>query len=61
MNDFITALGLLLVLEGVPYFLSPSKMRIWVIQVAKLPDDTLRKTGLVMMMLGLFVIYLVRT
>jgi uncharacterized protein len=61
MNDFITALGLLLVLEGAPYFLAPSKMRIWVIQVAKLPDDTLRRTGLIMMMLGLFVVYLVRT
>ena len=61
MNDFITALGLLLVLEGVPYFLAPSKMRIWVLQIARLPDDTLRRTGLIMMMLGLFVVYLVRT
>jgi uncharacterized protein len=61
MNDFITALGLLLVLEGVPYFLAPSKMRLWIIQVAKMPDDTLRKTGFVMMLLGLFVVYLVRT
>jgi uncharacterized protein len=61
MNDFITALGLVLVLEGVPYFLSPNKMRMWVIQVAKLPDDTLRKTGFVMMAIGLLVVYLVRS
>ncbi|MBF0382390.1 MAG: DUF2065 domain-containing protein [Magnetococcales bacterium] len=61
MNDFLTAVGLLLMLEGVPYFLAPGKMRVWVIQIAKLPDNTLRKTGFIMMMLGLFVVYLVRT
>ncbi|MBF0358125.1 MAG: DUF2065 domain-containing protein [Magnetococcales bacterium] len=61
MNDFLTALGLVLVLEGVPYFLSPNKMRMWVIQVAKLPDETLRKTGFIMMAIGLLVVYLVRS
>jgi uncharacterized protein len=61
MNDFLTALGLVLVLEGMPYFLAPDRMREWVIQVAKLPDGVLRKTGLVLMLLGLLTIYLVRS
>ena len=61
MNDFLTALGLVLVLEGMPYFLAPDRMREWVIQVAKLPDSVLRKTGLVLMLLGLLTIYLVRS
>ncbi len=61
MNDFLTALGLVLVLEGVPYFLAPHRMREWVVQVAKLPDETLRKTGFILMLLGLLVVYLVRS
>jgi uncharacterized protein len=61
MNDFLTALGLVLVLEGVPYFLAPNKMRDWVVQVAQLPDETLRKTGFVLMFIGMLVVYLVRS
>lgn len=61
MNDFLTALGLVLVLEGVPYFLAPSHMRRWIVQIASLPDAALRNSGLVLMVLGLFVIYLVRS
>jgi uncharacterized protein len=61
MDDFLTALGLVMVLEGVPYFLAPDRMREWVIQVAKLPDQILRKTGLVLMAIGLLIVYLVRS
>ena len=61
MNDFLTALGLVLILEGMPYFLAPNQMREWVVQVAKLPETTLRKTGFVLMLFGLLMVYLVRS
>lgn len=61
MNDFFTAMGLVLILEGMPYFVAPDRMREWVLQVAELPDSTLRKTGLILMLLGLLTIYLVRS
>ncbi|MBF0446843.1 MAG: DUF2065 domain-containing protein [Magnetococcales bacterium] len=61
MNDFLTALGLVLILEGVPYFLAPTKMRLWVVQIVKLPDTALRKTGLTLMILGLLMVYMVRS
>ncbi|MBF0448967.1 MAG: DUF2065 domain-containing protein [Magnetococcales bacterium] len=61
MNDFLTALGLVLILEGVPYFLAPTKMRAWVVQIVKLPNTALRKTGLTLMILGLLMVYMVRS
>lgn len=60
MEDFLTALGLVLIIEGIPYFLVPGKMRNWVRVVAELPDSTLRGASLIMMILGLAVVWMVR-
>ncbi|MBF0614341.1 MAG: DUF2065 domain-containing protein [Magnetococcales bacterium] len=60
MRDFITALGLVLILEGLPYFLAPGSMRRWVASIVDLPDEMLRGTGFVLMALGLGVVYWVR-
>lgn len=60
LNDFLTALGLVMILEGVPYFLAPGKMRLWITKMTELPDKPLRQTGFVLMLLGLLVVYMVR-
>lgn len=60
MKDFLTALGLVLILEGIPYFVAPDRMRRWVVAITELPDAMLRRTGLVLMALGLWVVYMVR-
>ncbi|MEO5362883.1 MAG: DUF2065 domain-containing protein [Magnetococcus sp. DMHC-8] len=60
MNDFLTAIGLVMILEGIPYFAIPERMRRMVVQVAALPDPLLRRTGFFLMCLGLLLIYLVR-
>ncbi len=60
MDDFITAVGLVMILEGLPYFAAPERMRKMVMRIGELSDAFLRKTGLVLMVLGLFVVYLVR-
>ncbi|MBF0128111.1 MAG: DUF2065 domain-containing protein [Magnetococcales bacterium] len=60
MQDFLSALGLVLILEGIPYFIAPGRMRQWVVQIAALPNGMLRRTGFVLMALGLLVVYLVR-
>ena len=60
MDDFLTAIGLLLILEGMPYFLAPERMRLLVVKIATLPDVFLRRVGFILMALGLFVVYLVR-
>ncbi|MBF0340401.1 MAG: DUF2065 domain-containing protein [Magnetococcales bacterium] len=60
MRDFLSALGLVLILEGVPYFLAPGRMRRWVAGIIDLPDSLLRRTGFLLMALGLWVVYLAR-
>lgn len=60
MQDFLTALGLVMILEGIPYFIAPQQMRQWVVKIAEMPDNLLRPTGFVLMAIGLLTIYWVR-
>lgn len=53
-------MGLMFIFEGMPYFLSPDKMRQWIASVAEMPDAVLRRTGFLLMIIGLCVIYMVR-
>lgn len=59
-QDFWAALGLLLVLEGILPFLSPSGARRALEQAARSSDRTLRLIGLASMGAGIIVLYLVR-
>ena len=58
--DLWAALALLLVLEGLIPFFSPGGYRSMVQQMARMPESTLRYTGLGLMLVGLFGLYLVR-
>lgn len=60
MEDLITVLGMILVLEGLPYFAFPETFKAWVVRVLELPESRLRIYGLISMTLGLFLIYLAR-
>jgi uncharacterized protein YjeT (DUF2065 family) len=61
MKYFLCVLGLVMVVEGLPYFASPAKMRNWISRLAEMSDSTLRSTGFVLMALGLVLIYLGRS
>lgn len=50
-----------MILEGIPYFVAPDKMRYWIIKVAEMPDRSLRQTGFALMLIGLVVVYMVRS
>jgi len=60
MDDLLTVLGLLLVLEGLPYFAFPERFKSWMAKVLDLPESTLRIYGLLSMVIGLCLIYLAR-
>jgi uncharacterized protein YjeT (DUF2065 family) len=60
MEIFLSALGLVLILEGIPYFISPPRMKEFMSQIQEMDDGTLRKIGLLAMIIGLLIIYLVR-
>ena len=58
--DLWAALALVLILEGLMPFFSPRGYRSLVQQMATMPESTLRYTGLGLMLVGLFCLYLVR-
>ncbi len=60
MEDLITVLGLLLVLEGLPYFAFPETFKTWIARMLEIPESRLRVYGLISMMIGLFLIFLAR-
>jgi len=57
IDEILRAVALLLVIEGIMPFLSPAKWRETMMQVAQLPDSTLRGFGLGIMLLGVILLY----
>jgi len=49
---------MVMVVEGLPYFAFPEKMKIWIQQILEMPSSSLRKFGLVLMATGIFFVYL---
>ena len=59
-HDLLTAIALVLVIEGLMPFLSPAAFRRTMEQVSRIPDRTLRTIGLLSMGVGVGLLYLVR-
>lgn len=57
----VTAVGLALIIEGVPYFLFPGGVKSMASQMLRMSPRTLRIIGLVNMLIGLVIIYLGRS
>lgn len=60
MKYFICVLGLALVIEGLPYFAFPGKIKEFLAKIPQIQDTTLRIFGLATIMLGLLLIYISR-
>jgi uncharacterized protein YjeT (DUF2065 family) len=60
MRYFLCVIGMVLIVEGLPYFAFPEKMRAWLLKILETPDHTLRRVGMVMMAAGLALVYLGR-
>lgn len=60
MDYFLCVLGMVMIVEGLPYFAFPEKMKAWLIKAIQTPDTTLRKLGMVLMVAGLALVYLGR-
>lgn len=53
MNFFLCVLGMVLIVEGLPYFAFPARMKDWIARIASTPERHLRRVGLVLMVAGL--------
>ena len=56
----MTALALVLVIEGLLPFASPGRYRQMVAEIVRLSDTHIRTVGLVIIVIGLVLLYLIR-
>jgi uncharacterized protein YjeT (DUF2065 family) len=61
MKLFLCLIGLLLVVEGVPYFAFPERMKKWMVMIQETPDHQLRAVGFIAMCIGLVLVYFFRS
>ncbi len=53
----LCVLGLVLIIEGLPYFAFPHKIKSWLRQLLEAEEKTLRVFGFIFMALGLLLVY----
>ena len=61
MDYFLCVIGMVMIIEGVPYFAAPDRMKGWMAKIMEIAPASLRRFGLVMMVAGLFLVYLGRS
>lgn len=60
-TDLLSAIALLMVIEGLLPFANPGGSRRTMAMLAQMPDDKLRLAGLVSIIAGLVLLYFVRS
>lgn len=57
MKYFLSVMGMVLVVEGLPYFAFPDKIKSYLRQLIGIPDTALRIMGAVAVAVGLLLVY----
>ena len=61
MDFFLCVLGFVFVLEGLPYFAFPEKVKVYLLKLQEMPNSTLRLLGLSAIIIGLILVYIGRS
>lgn len=57
MKYFLCVIGMVLILEGLPYFAFPDKLKSYLRKLTDIPDATLRIMGSIAVIIGLTLVY----
>lgn len=60
MKLFLLLIGMILILEGLPYVASPESMQEWLKKLSEMEPKTLRNFGLVSMVIGFVICFVVQ-
>jgi uncharacterized protein len=60
MSELVTAVGLVLVIEGLVYAAAPARLKAMLARMEQVPDETLRMGGVVAVGVGVAIIWLAR-
>jgi len=58
LKFFLCVIGMVLVLEGLPYFAFPEKLKSLYLKMQEASDTNLRMIGFLAMVIGLLIVYL---
>ncbi len=56
MKDFLCVLGMVFIIEGLPYFIFPEKLKIYLAKIITMPESILRFLGISAMIIGLILL-----
>jgi len=57
MKYFLCVLGMVFIIEGLPYFAFPDKIKSYLLKLVEVPDSKLRLLGLAAMLGGLALVW----
>ena len=57
LKFFLCVIGMVLVLEGLPYFAFPEKIKNLYMKIKETPDSSLRMFGFMAIVIGLLLVY----
>jgi uncharacterized protein YjeT (DUF2065 family) len=60
MDFLLVVIGVVMIVEGIPWFLAPGGYKRLLLQLLPMADNMLRVIGLTFMLCGLLLVYLVR-
>jgi uncharacterized protein len=60
MKYFLCVIGMVMVIEGLPYFAFPEKMKGWMVKIIEMHENILRVIGLLLMITGIFLVFMGR-
>jgi len=61
LEFLVVVIGVVLIVEGIPWFLSPRGTKRMLSELAQMNDQSLRGIGLFFMLAGLVLVYLVKS
>jgi uncharacterized protein YjeT (DUF2065 family) len=61
MKYFLCVLGMVFIIEGLPYFIFPEKLKIYLAKIITMPESNLRFLGISAMIIGLILLYFGRS
>ena len=57
MKFFLCVIGMVMIVEGLPYLAFPEKMKTWVQLLLEMSEHSMRIIGITLMVTGLLLIY----
>jgi len=61
MVDFITAIGLVFVIEGLFYVIAPNRLKTMMAMMEEIPPETLRNLGVLAVGIGVAIVWVAKS